>query len=76
VNGQPARDLIRVLDCAHRNASLLVTTAKTLRHVEEDSGKFILFDIDIEEPDAIQVEIACPDCGHQQILDNDLWEFQ
>lgn len=61
-------------DCEHKSQLLTLTTVKSIYDVEQDEGVWFLVEQDFREPDGVQVEISCPDCGRQRLLDHSEWE--
>jgi hypothetical protein len=61
--------------CGSDLADMHLTVLGMERDVEVTDGKFILSPFAIEEPDSIQIEAVCKDCGHARYIPQHLWEW-
>lgn len=60
-------------DCDHPDQSCIVTTAKMV-HADHDDDIWVLTAMDFDDPDTVQVELFCAECGRLSLLSANEWE--
>ncbi len=61
--------------CGADRAEITVTLIATDTDVPVHGDVFSINPTCIEQPDAIDVEALCPDCGHARYLNDHDWEW-
>lgn len=61
--------------CGSETADVHLTALGVEYDLVVTDGKFLLNPACIEEPDSIQIEAVCKECGHARYIDQSQWEW-
>jgi hypothetical protein len=61
--------------CGCERAAVHLTALGVDHEVTVSDGKFLLDPAAIEEPESIQIEAVCLECGHVRFVEQNQWEW-